>query len=516
MNKLIRLLTAIILTTTSYTASAACNLSFFIQGDPTRYSYPEISDFIREKIRGNVKSTTDEQDRYNVIISSDCGAQTQNNHSATLTFQKNTIYIKELNGVPLCKESMTPKGLRCERTAYNFVDYKGGARLSIDEKSATSALDVISSVSTIQDLEAANQAPEKKQDIHNAIRLFAMLLAESARFDYVLNDLECASKSTAPIQFMDYWTLVHNWGTITSRVTTYAPDLKPSGSKNGVGKLFVPVTPEMVSFFNNDLQKRPPTPEDITTDGKNTEIPIRTPSCELTSQSSHSAPSERDEILSLLTMAMVEKDWQKNTNGRGHNIGSILVDKSNTPVFWARNSVRNRDDATQHGEVRLMQSFLQCPNVGKYLDGYSVYTTLEPCAMCSGMLAMTKVKRIIYLQKDPAFGRTGEALRKIKYPRTYEEYTPKDLAQKIALERSFDEFQKSNDSITDFLLTDQSHNIFISAASALAQYKIVHPENLTILKSAKEFLTRVTEEKYDAEILKNCPAANLQSNLYFR
>ena len=82
---------------------------------------------------------------------------------------------------------------------------------------------------------------------------------------------------------------------------------------------------------------------------------------------------ERDQILSLSTLTMVYKDWQSSPNGRGHNIGSILVDKDSKPVFWARNSVTVRGDATQHGEVRLIQAFLDCPGIGKYVDGYSIY-----------------------------------------------------------------------------------------------------------------------------------------------
>ncbi|MEW5669095.1 deaminase [Pseudomonas putida] len=489
----------------SQAVSANCKLSFFIQGEPTRYTYPEISDFIREKIRENTTPTADEKDRYNVTISSDCGVQTENNHSATLTFQRNTIYIKDLNGVPLCKEGPTPKGLRCERNSYNFVDYKGGSKISINESSAVDALNAISSISTTQDLEEAFKTPEKSNDIHNAIRLFAMLLAESARFDYVLNDIECASKSDSAIQFMDYWILVHNWGTITSRVTTYAPDLKPHEARNGVGKLFVPVTPEMVTFFNNDLHKRPPNPDEITTDGKNTEVPTRHPTCDLKTTTTTSTQGERDEIFSLLAMAMVEKDWQTGPEGRGHNIGSILVDKSDNPVFWARNSIRSRDDSTQHGEVRLMQSFLNCPKVGKYLDEYSVYTTLEPCAMCSGMLAMTKVKRVIYIQKDPGYGHTREMLRKAEYPRVYEEYTPTKLAQKIKLESEYNTFQETNKSITDFLLTKNAYSIFSSAATALAAYKVQHSENEKTLDAARAFLITVTAEKYDREKLKACP-----------
>jgi len=46
----------------------------------------------------------------------------------------------------------------------------------------------------------------------------------------------------------------------------------------------------------------------------------------------------------------------------------------------------------------------------KYLDGYTIYTTLEPCAMCSGMMALTKVKRAVYGNPTHLYGRAIERL----------------------------------------------------------------------------------------------------------
>jgi tRNA(adenine34) deaminase len=105
-------------------------------------------------------------------------------------------------------------------------------------------------------------------------------------------------------------------------------------------------------------------------------------------------------MLSLAVLYMVYKDWQGSAKARrGHNIGSILVDKNSVPVFWARNSVTVLDDSSQHGEVRTIQSFLNCPGVGRYVNGYSVYTTLEPCAMCTGMMAMAQVRKFSMCRK---------------------------------------------------------------------------------------------------------------------
>ena len=484
----------------------ACELSFGVDGESVKYSYAKISNFIREKIRENVKQTSNELERYRVVITDECSpSESEKTVSAKLTIQKNTIYLKELNDAPLCKESMTSKGLRCEKGKYNFVDYQGGANLSIDELAIKKSLRVIAGISTVSEMEDINANSVRKQEVHNAIRLFAMLLAESARFDYVLDDIDCAIKEKGAIHFMDYWILVHNWGTIASLVTNEAPAMELPTTHKGGGNLFVPITREMVTFFNKKLLENPPSSKDTTTDGKNKTIPSRALSCDLNSITEEQI--EIDEIYSLLSMAMVEKDWQMNALGRGHNIGSVLVNSEQTPVFYARNSIRQRDNSTQHGEVRLIENYLNCPKVEKYIDGYTVYTTLEPCAMCSGMIAMTKASRVVYVQQDPAYGHTLDALNSIHYPRQYQEYTPINMTEKKSIEAAFDTYKQKtgSSSITDFLLSNEARMIFQSAKIRLTNYSVKFTNNSIVLNKAIEFLAKVTSEKYDAEMLLNCP-----------
>ena len=96
---------------------------------------------------------------------------------------------------------------------------------------------------------------------------------------------------------------------------------------------------------------------------------------------------ELDYFYSLMAYAVVYKEWQNNAYGessRGYNIGSVLVNSDKHVVNWARNSVNITKNGTQHGEVRLIQSYLDS-NHSFSLKGYSIYTTLEPCAMCSGI-----------------------------------------------------------------------------------------------------------------------------------
>lgn len=229
---------------------------------------------------------------------------------------------------------------------------------------------------------------------------------------------------------------------------------------------------------------------------------------------------ERDKILSLTALAVVYRDWQSpptSPQSRGHNIGSILVNKDHEPVFWARNSANITDNGSQHGEVRLIQNFLNCNNIGKYANGYTVYTSLEPCAMCTGLMTLTRVSRVVYVQADPGYGHARDALKKINYPNVFEQYTPETLEQKITLESEFSNYTKTkNDlSITNYLLTSDAKAVFSTAEKSLSEYRVLYSENRATLESAQKFLRTVPGANGDNDLSLYCPNRDnsKQSNL---
>ncbi len=217
--------------------------------------------------------------------------------------------------------------------------------------------------------------------------------------------------------------------------------------------------------------------------------------------------TERDMIFSLAVLDMVYRDWQSSPGGRGHNIGSILVDKDHRPVFWARNSVTVTDNATQHGEVRLIQAFLDCPGVDKYMSGYTIYTTLEPCAMCTGMIAMTKVDRAVFVQADPEFGHALEGLKHVHFPRLFKQSTVKTLGEKRRLEKGWVAYRTAHpgSAITDYLLTEDAREIYASASGKLDGLSLRHAENEEIRKRTQAFLRTVGPETFGEAMEDRCP-----------
>lgn len=222
-----------------------------------------------------------------------------------------------------------------------------------------------------------------------------------------------------------------------------------------------------------------------------------------------SIEEERCHIFTLAAYTVVFDDWQTadDENRRGHNIGCILVNEKNIPVAWDRNCVAELSNATQHGEVRVMQQYIsKIP--AKYLDGYTIYTTLEPCIMCSGMMCLTKVAYCVYGQKDgPNKCRKvgyGDAIERLKldsyneetgtgykpYPRTPISSTPSDLSYK----KELDDLYKASDycSITDFLLSDEAKSIYAMAAKEFKTYKVIHDINKDVYDDTKKMMQGIS------------------------
>lgn len=74
--------------------------------------------------------------------------------------------------------------------------------------------------------------------------------------------------------------------------------------------------------------------------------------------------------------------------------GAVIV-KDNEVVAVAYNTVRRDNDPSAHAEINVIRSLtakLKSPS----LEGYSIYTTGEPCPMCATACVWTGISEIIY------------------------------------------------------------------------------------------------------------------------
>lgn len=208
---------------------------------------------------------------------------------------------------------------------------------------------------------------------------------------------------------------------------------------------------------------------------------------------------EVDEIYSLLTYALVYANWQPGSvprnSRRGYNIGAVLVDKNNQPVFYGLNCINSTENATQHGEVRAITKYLEqkrCFN----LDGYTIYTSLEPCIMCAGMMTMIDIDRVVYGQKDVDFSDGLERLALDSrdfggYPpfkrTTWADISPSEY--RTRLDSNYQHFLATEQEkfLAKFLSSATTEQIFKDAYDTFLNYKVRNIQNEIVYQYARNF-----------------------------
>ena len=86
-------------------------------------------------------------------------------------------------------------------------------------------------------------------------------------------------------------------------------------------------------------------------------------------------------------------------------VGAVVVHEG-TVIAEAHNRREVDSDPTAHAELIAMRSAAQ--HLGDWrLEGCTVYVTLEPCAMCAGLMVNARVSRCVYAASDPRGGFLG-------------------------------------------------------------------------------------------------------------
>ena len=83
-------------------------------------------------------------------------------------------------------------------------------------------------------------------------------------------------------------------------------------------------------------------------------------------------------------------------------VGAVIVYKGEV---IAKSFNRKTIDkiATYHAEIIVIEE--ACRKLGSwYLDECTLYTTVEPCMMCTGAIIQSRIKRVVYGTKNEAFG----------------------------------------------------------------------------------------------------------------
>lgn len=83
-------------------------------------------------------------------------------------------------------------------------------------------------------------------------------------------------------------------------------------------------------------------------------------------------------------------------------VGAVVT-RNGAVLSAARNRMRESNDPTAHAEMVALRAAAAALGSSR-LDGCDLWVTLEPCAMCTGAIAMARISRLYFAASDPKGG----------------------------------------------------------------------------------------------------------------
>ena len=87
-------------------------------------------------------------------------------------------------------------------------------------------------------------------------------------------------------------------------------------------------------------------------------------------------------------------------------VGALVVDDAGNILGVGANLREQDNDPTAHAEIVAIRN--AASKIGNYrLDDLTMVVTLEPCGMCAGAIAQSRIKRLVFGSFDEKYGAVG-------------------------------------------------------------------------------------------------------------
>lgn len=96
-------------------------------------------------------------------------------------------------------------------------------------------------------------------------------------------------------------------------------------------------------------------------------------------------------------------------------IGAVVV-VAGQIIGRGMNGVIRDGDTTAHAEIKALRDSFRAINNYR-VPGATIYTTVEPCAMCAGAIIHARLNRVVWGAPDPKFGAAGSVIDLFAEPR---------------------------------------------------------------------------------------------------
>lgn len=94
-------------------------------------------------------------------------------------------------------------------------------------------------------------------------------------------------------------------------------------------------------------------------------------------------------------------------------VGAVLVYKGDV-IGEGYNQCITQSDPSLHAEMIAVRQGAKRINNYRLLDS-TLYVTLEPCAMCAGLLVHARIKQLVFGASDPKTGVAGSVLNLLQH-----------------------------------------------------------------------------------------------------
>ena len=98
-------------------------------------------------------------------------------------------------------------------------------------------------------------------------------------------------------------------------------------------------------------------------------------------------------------------------------IGAIVINQGGEIISTGANRREIDSDPSAHAEIVAMRAAAEKLKNWR-LDGCTVVVTLEPCAMCAGAIAQSRIKTLIFGAWDEKAGAVGSVWDVLRDPRS--------------------------------------------------------------------------------------------------
>ena len=98
-------------------------------------------------------------------------------------------------------------------------------------------------------------------------------------------------------------------------------------------------------------------------------------------------------------------------------VGAVILDEHGNQVASGYNRREVEHDPTAHAEIVALREAAELAGDWR-LDNHTLVVTLEPCAMCAGAIAQSRIKTVVFGAWDEKAGAVGSVWDVLRDPRS--------------------------------------------------------------------------------------------------